>query len=179
MHARVARAHPRPSKAAPIERATARPAVVRARSFRSFLEQLPNPRGSFSGDAHAPAIRRPVALETEPPATASATSTAVSSFPLEPSAPAVRPAASSSAPLSLQAQSVEGLHVVVDARTLRLKVGGRAGRASVEVEVREHDGELSLAIETEDGDLQRAGAWARAIDEALSRRGLRGQIATR
>jgi hypothetical protein len=49
----------------------------------------------------------------------------------------------------------------------------------MDVEVRDSDGELALAIEAEDGDRKRAGAWARAIDEALARRGLRGQIVSR
>jgi hypothetical protein len=77
------------------------------------------------------------------------------------------------------AGSVETFHVVPEARAIRIRVSGRAGRASMDVEVRDSDGELALAIEAEDGDRKRAGAWARAIDEALARRGLRGQIVSR
>lgn len=94
--------------------------------------------------------------------------------PLSPEPPA--PPREASPPRPLGELAVEQLLVIPDVRALRLKLAGRAGAASVEVELSEGEGELAVTIATEDGDRRRAEAWARRVERALSRRGLRGEI---
>jgi hypothetical protein len=153
------------------------------RSFRALLGTTP-PRG-LGLEREPRATPRVGQLRGEDGAPSPASAEALSRAfarperALEPPETGTKVRTPSPTPVTLEAHSVEAFHVLAEARALRLKVGGRAGQAAVEVEVRECDGELALSVETEDGDSKRADAWARAIAASLSRRGLRGEVAAR
>lgn len=165
---------PQASPKAPPARATHRKAPD-DRSFRALLHA----RGVVP--PRSPLMRRAETREPSKPSSDAASERAEAlpsrlDLRIAPDLPEpeIRPKAK--APTTLEARAVEAFHVLPEARALRLRVLGKAGKAAVEVEIAERDGELALEIETEDGDRRRAEAWARAVGAALTRRGLRGHV---